>query len=90
MFIVWVYDSENSSKFRKVLKKFLFWRQNSVFDWELTQWDLEKLKNDISKLIDTDSNDYVIIYIFKKIWSKALIPEIIEYWKKRSSEEFVL
>jgi CRISPR-associated protein Cas2 len=89
MFVIALYDSPQSTKFRKILKKYLFWRQNSVFDWELTKWDIVKLQNEISNNIINDI-DYVIFYVFTKIWKVGIKPDIIEYGKKRESNDFII
>lgn len=89
MFIVFVYDSSKSEKFRKVAKKYLFWRQNSVFDWELWQWDFNKFFSEIKNLIEENTNDYCIFYKFKTIWTNWITPDIIELWKTRNEDDFI-
>jgi len=89
MFVIALYDSPDSNKFRKILKKYLFWRQNSVFDWNLSKWDIIRLKNEVKNNI-IDDVDYVIFYIFTKIWKIWIKPEIIEYWKKRENNDFII
>lgn len=59
-----VYDVavERVTKVHKCLKRFLHWRQNSVFEGELTDSQIETVKNDLQKIID-DKADSVLIYI---------------------------
>ena len=69
MNVILVYDI-NEERVQKVLKtcrKYLHWVQNSVFEGEITEAKLEKLKNELKKIIKEDE-DSVIIYIFKIGW----------------------
>ncbi len=61
-FIV-TYDIEESrvNKVRKVLKKYFTWVQNSVFEGEITESNLEKCKNELSKILKKES-DSVYFY----------------------------
>lgn len=58
-----VYDvgQKRNSKVLKICRKFLFHSQKSVFEGYLNENDLEKLKIQIQKAIDT-KNDQVAIY----------------------------
>lgn len=64
MYVLIVYDVavERVAKAHKCLKRFLHWRQNSVFEGELTDSQIETVKSDLSKIIDTKT-DSVLIYI---------------------------
>ncbi len=64
MYVLIVYDVavERVTKVHKCLKRFLHWRQNSVFEGELTEAQIENVKNDLKKIID-DKTDSVLIYI---------------------------
>lgn len=64
MYILIVYDVavERVSKVHKCLKRFLHWRQNSVFEGELTETQIERVKSDLKKIIN-DETDSVLIYI---------------------------
>ena len=63
MYVLIVYDVsvERVSKVHKALKKFLHWRQNSVFEGELTDAQIEAVKTDVKKIIN-DEIDSVLIY----------------------------
>jgi CRISPR-associated protein Cas2 len=60
MYVVIVYDSDDSVKFHKYLKKFLFWKQNSVFYGELTEGKFKKIQNKINEMLS--ENDSIIIF----------------------------
>jgi len=66
MYVIVVYDIavERIDAVRKYLKKYLFWRQNSVFEGELTKAEFERVRGDVKELID-ESQDYVIFYILR-------------------------
>jgi len=61
-FIV-TYDIEENrvNKVRKVLKKYFTWVQNSVFEGEITESNLEKCKTELSKVMKKE-NDSVYFY----------------------------
>jgi len=64
MYVLIVYDVavERVAKAHKCLKRFLHWRQNSVFEGELTEAQIETVKSDLQKIID-EKTDSVWIYI---------------------------
>jgi len=64
MYVLIVYDVavERVGKVHKTLKRFLHWRQNSVFEGELTDAQIETVKNELGKIIDIGA-DSVLIYI---------------------------
>ena len=64
MYVLIVYDVgvERVTKVHKCLKRFLHWRQNSVFEGELTDAQIESVKNDLHKIINNEK-DSVLIYI---------------------------
>ncbi|MBZ4682150.1 CRISPR-associated endonuclease Cas2 [Thermodesulfobacterium sp.] len=65
MYVILVYDI-NEKRVQKVLKicrKFLHWVQNSVFEGEITEAKLFKLKQQLNHVIDPEE-DSVIIYTF--------------------------
>ncbi|CAN5466124.1 CRISPR-associated endonuclease Cas2 [soil metagenome] len=64
MYVLIVYDVgvERVTKVHKCLKRFLHWRQNSVFEGELTDAQIESVKNDLHKIINNET-DSVLIYI---------------------------
>ncbi len=64
MYVLIVYDVsvERVVKVHKCLKRFLHWRQNSVFEGELTDAQIETVRNDLKKIID-EKADSVLLYI---------------------------
>jgi CRISPR-associated protein Cas2 len=64
MYVLVVYDVsvERVSKVHKCLKRFLHWRQNSVFEGELTDARIEAMKADLDKIIVAEA-DSVLLYI---------------------------
>lgn len=63
MYILIVYDVEvkRVTKIHKFLKRHLNWVQNSVFEGELTEAQLEGVKSSLKRLTDGES-DSLLIY----------------------------
>lgn len=63
MFVIISYDVEvkRVSKVHKILKKYLQWTQNSVFEGEITEGQLKKCMHEISEKIHP-SFDSVYVY----------------------------
>ena len=63
MYVLIVYDIkvERVTKVHKFLKSHLNWRQNSVFEGELTEAQFEKVKYGLKSIINLDT-DSVLIY----------------------------
>lgn len=67
MFIILYYDV-NEKRCAKMLKKcreYLVWVQKSVFEGELTEGQLARLTNDLSKIVCGDDGDSLVIYRFE-------------------------
>lgn len=66
MFVILTYDVDEKrvNKVRKLLKKYLTWTQNSVFEGEITEGKLHKCLSEMNKIIDK-SVDSVYIYRVK-------------------------
>ena len=66
IFVILTYDIEvkRIDKVRKILKKYLVWTQNSVFEGNITEGKLQKCMGEIGRVIDKN-NDSVYIYIVK-------------------------
>lgn len=64
VYVVVTYDvnEEKVNKIRKILKKYLNWVQNSVFEGEITEGKLEKCKIELSLVIDK-STDSIYFYL---------------------------
>ncbi|AAT42633.1 CRISPR-associated endonuclease Cas2 [Picrophilus oshimae] len=74
MYIILVYDVDEKrvSKVNKFLKRYLLWRQNSVFEGEITDKLLENMISGVNKILK--DQDSLIIYKFKV---KSYIENII-------------
>ncbi len=66
MYYIIVYDvnEKRVRKVHKILKRYLHWRQRSVFEGELTRAQLSMLLKRLSKVID-ESEDSILIYTIK-------------------------
>ncbi len=66
MFVILVYDAgvKRVSKVLKTCRKYLYWVQNSVFEGEISDANLVKLKMELSRIIN-EEEDSVIIYSFR-------------------------
>lgn len=65
MFVIITYDISDSkplNRTRKILKKYLTWTQNSVFEGEITESKLHKCINEIEQVIDKNVDS---IYLYK-------------------------
>ncbi|NLM43430.1 MAG: CRISPR-associated endonuclease Cas2 [Clostridiales bacterium] len=65
MFVILFYDfgEKRVGKALKICRKYLNWVQNSVFEGEITQANLKKLKHELSSKMDKNE-DSLIIYTF--------------------------
>ena len=74
MYIILVYDVDEKrvSKVNKYLKRYLLWRQNSVFEGEISDKLLEHMISGVNKILK--EQDSLIIYKFKV---KSYIENII-------------
>jgi len=61
--IVYDIDVERVNKVNKFLKVYLYWRQNSVFEGELSKSQLEEVKAGLKEIID-ENTDSILIYKF--------------------------
>jgi len=63
MYVILVYDikEERVARVLKTCRKYLNWVQNSVFEGEITDAKLTKLKMELKKIMNSDE-DSVIIY----------------------------
>ncbi|PMP82994.1 MAG: CRISPR-associated endonuclease Cas2 [Caldisericum exile] len=69
MKVILVYDigEKRVGKVLKICRKYLHWVQNSVFEGEITEAKLEKLKREL-KMVMEPEEDSVIIYTFRTEW----------------------
>jgi CRISPR-associated protein Cas2 len=66
MFVILVYDvgEKRVAKALKTARKYLYWVQNSVFEGEISEANLRKLKDELKKLSD-ESVDSFVFYSFR-------------------------
>jgi CRISPR-associated protein Cas2 len=66
MFVVLVYDVgvKRVARALKTCRKYLNWVQNSVFEGEISEVNLKKLKAELAKVMDS-SEDSVILYTWR-------------------------
>ncbi|CVI72704.1 CRISPR-associated endoribonuclease Cas2 [Clostridiales bacterium CHKCI001] len=68
MFVILVYDvtERKVAKALKICRKYLTWIQNSVFEGDIGEANLKKLKKELGQVIDKET-DSVIIYRFNSL-----------------------
>jgi CRISPR-associated protein Cas2 len=68
MYIVVVYDVEQGRVNRvcQLLRRYLHWVQNSAFEGELSEAQLERLKSELSEIIDREK-DSAYFYILEDV-----------------------
>lgn len=88
MFVILYYDvnQERCSKMIKVCRQYLLWVQNSVFEGNLTEAQLKRLVNSLSKIIKEDENDSLVIYTFE---SQKYTQRMVLGKDKRNDIKFV-
>ncbi|NLO90094.1 MAG: CRISPR-associated endonuclease Cas2 [Clostridia bacterium] len=66
MFVIMVYDvgEKRVAKVLKISRKYLYWVQNSVFEGEISESNLRRLKHELKKVIN-EEHDSVIFYTFR-------------------------
>nr|BAL57706.1 hypothetical conserved protein [uncultured Acetothermia bacterium]BAL59390.1 CRISPR-associated protein Cas2 [Candidatus Acetothermum autotrophicum] len=76
MYVVLVYDVDVSRvpKVCKFLRRYLHWVQNSVFEGELRESQLEEIRWGLKQLIDADTDS---IYIYRVRDAKWIDKEIM-------------
>ncbi len=69
MYVILTYDikEERVAKILKICRKYLYWVQKSVFEGEITEAKLEKLKTELRKTIKLEE-DSILIYTFNNTW----------------------
>jgi len=84
MYVILVYDInvERLSKVLKTCRVYLNWVQNSVFEGEITEADLIRLKHQLKSIIDEDE-DSIIIY---RLTSSRYISKEIIGTEKRPTD----
>jgi CRISPR-associated protein Cas2 len=70
MYIIAVYDcgEKRVVKMLKLMRRYLNWIQNSVFEGELTAVQLLELKNDAAKIMDKNADSLIIFTSRNEKW----------------------
>lgn len=73
MFAILVYDigEKRVAKVLKTCRKYMTWVQNSVFEGDITEGNMQKLKTELNGVIDK-TQDSILVYMFqsKKYYKK--------------------
>jgi len=75
MYIILVYDVEERKvvKVHKYLKTKINWIQNSVFEGEVTESELVKIKSKLKKMLNKNYDSVIIFCLFTKRYTKRVI-----------------
>ena len=62
MYVIWVYDfgEKRVAKMLKLCRKYLNWVQNSVFEGEITEFQLKQLEASAKKFMDPDIDSIIV------------------------------
>ena len=74
MYLIVVYDIEidRVNKVHKFLRKYLFWRQNSVFEGEVSKAQIEQIKVGLNILDNKSNFQFKVLGIEKNLMSTIL------------------
>jgi len=72
MYVIIVYDVEQKrvNKMCKLLRKYLNWIQNSVFEGEISMGKLTELKSKIKNIIDINLDSVIFFIMESDKWLK--------------------
>lgn len=87
MYVVVVYDvgEKRVQKVLKFLRKYLIWIQNSVFEGNVTEAELFKIKNGLRELTDIQEDSIIFFIARSDKWVKKEIMGI----EKNSTDNFM-
>jgi len=85
MFVIIAYDVnvDRVNRVKKFLRRYLNWVQNSLFEGELSEADLEEVKMGLKRIIN-EEEDMIVIYRLRS--EKAMKREIIGHDKSGIDE----
>lgn len=77
MFVIIVYDvkAEKTQKICKYLRKWLTWKQNSVFEGHLTKSEVKKVEQWIENFVEEDEQILIYTVLQEKQIEKTVIGE---------------
>ncbi|MCV5714652.1 CRISPR-associated endonuclease Cas2, partial [Escherichia coli] len=75
MYVIVVYDVEQErvGKVCQLLRRYLRWVQNSAFEGELTESQLERLKEDLKAIIDSEKDSAYFYLLRDAKWMRKEI-----------------
>ncbi len=87
MFVILAYDVnvERVNKVKKFLRRYLNWIQNSLFEGEISEADLEEIKVGLKKIIN-ESEDMIVIY---KLRTDRVVKREIMGLDKSKTDEII-
>lgn len=76
MFVILTYDvgEKRVNRIRKIIKKYLVWTQNSVFEGEITETKLHKCLAEVAKVFDKNEDS---LYVYRVSNPKNIIKDVI-------------
>lgn len=76
MFVILTYDvgEKRVNRVRKVLKKYIIWTQNSVFEGNITEAKLHKCLAEVNRHIDKEEDS---IYVYRVENPKNITKDVI-------------
>ncbi|MBS6005968.1 MAG: CRISPR-associated endonuclease Cas2 [Clostridium baratii] len=76
MFVIITYDIkiQRINRVRKLLRMYLMWTQNSVFEGKITESKLQKCLNEVNSLIDRKEDS---IYVYRVQNEKNIKKDVI-------------
>ena len=75
MYVIITYDinQKRVAKIHKLLKQYLIWIQNSVFEGEISESKLKKLKKDINKIIKKEEDSVIYFQTYNNRYLKKQV-----------------
>jgi CRISPR-associated protein Cas2 len=75
MYVIITYDinQKRVAKVHKLLKQYLIWIQNSVFEGEITEGKLKNLKKDINKIIKKEEDSVIYFQTYNNKYLKKQV-----------------
>jgi CRISPR-associated protein Cas2 len=87
MYVIAVYDmgEKRVGKMLKLMRRYLIWIQNSVFEGELSAVQLKKLKIDAAAIMDKESDSLIIFTSRQERWLEKEVMGL----EKNSTDNFI-
>ena len=87
MFVILTYDvgEKRVNRVRKLVKKYLIWTQNSVFEGNITEAKLHKCFAEISKVLDKQEDS---LYVYRINNPKNIAKDVVG--KEKNCDELFL